>query len=40
VATSSATRTITAQTTYTISCDGAAASDSVVVNVVPKFEEF
>ena len=32
--------TITKQTTFAISCDGASASDTVIVNVVPKFEEF
>ncbi len=32
--------TINKQTTFAISCDGASASDTVIVNVVPEFEEF
>ncbi len=32
--------TITSQATFTISCDGAAASASVRVNVVPQYQEF
>lgn len=32
--------TISKQTTFAIVCDGAAASDTVIVNIVPKFEEF
>lgn len=31
---------ITALTTFTISCDGGIASDSVIVNVNLDFEEF
>lgn len=31
---------ITGQTTFRISCDNGAATNSVIVNVVPKFEEF
>lgn len=38
VATSTVSRTITTQTNFTITCDG--TSDSVLVNVVPKLEEF
>lgn len=37
--TASATN-ITKQSTFTISCDSGAATHSVVVNIVPKFEEF
>jgi hypothetical protein len=41
VATSSvSTGPITAQSTYTISCDGGAATHSTIVNIVAKFEEF
>ncbi len=38
--TSNVSRTITKQTIFTISCDGAAAQDTVVVNLVPVFDEF
>lgn len=31
---------ITVQTTFRVSCDGGAASDSVIVNIVPAYEEF
>ena len=31
---------ITGQTTFTAVCDGGTATDSVIVNVVPEFEEF
>lgn len=31
---------ITTQTTFRITCDAGAATDSVIVNVVPRFEEF
>ena len=34
------TRTITTQSQFTISCDNGAAVDSVIVNVIPEFEEF
>ncbi|GEM_PF-3166744 len=37
---SSPTGTITSQSTYTISCDSGAITDSVIVNVIPEFEEF
>lgn len=31
---------VTAQTVFAASCDDGAATDSVIVNIVPKFEEF
>jgi len=34
------TVTVTGQSTYTISCDSGAITDSVIVNVIPGFEEF
>ena len=34
------TRTVTTQSQFTISCDNGAAVDSVIVNVIPEFEEF
>ncbi|MBU2104082.1 hypothetical protein KJ848_01645 [Patescibacteria group bacterium] len=37
---SSSSGTITAQSTYRISCDNGAITDSVIVNVIPEFEEF
>lgn len=42
IATTSATRTINAQTVYTINCTttGADSSASIVVNVLPSFKEF
>jgi hypothetical protein len=38
--TSNVSRIITKQTTFTIICDGASPSDTVIVNVTPQFEEF
>ncbi|MBU1292504.1 hypothetical protein KJ819_00365 [Patescibacteria group bacterium] len=32
--------TITTQSTYTISCDNGEITDSIIVNVIPEFEEF
>jgi hypothetical protein len=40
IATTSVNRTINRQTTYTISCDGGAASSRVIVNTTPQFKEF
>ncbi|MBU2104085.1 hypothetical protein KJ848_01630 [Patescibacteria group bacterium] len=37
---SSPTGTINTQSTYRISCDNGAITDSVIVNVIPEFEEF
>jgi hypothetical protein len=40
IATTSVNRTISRQTTYTISCDGGAATSRVIVNTTPQFQEF
>ncbi|HWH06948.1 MAG TPA: CARDB domain-containing protein, partial [Candidatus Paceibacterota bacterium] len=34
------TPAISTQSTYTISCDGGAVTDTAIVNVIPQFEEF
>ena len=39
-ATTTQSVTVTGQSKYTLSCDGGAASSSVIVNVVPKYNEF
>jgi len=36
----SVTTAVAGQSTYTISCDSGTVTDSVIVNVVPNFEEF
>ncbi len=38
--TSASANNITKQTTFTLSCDSATARDTVIVNLVPEFEEF
>lgn len=40
VATTTVSRTVAGQTTFAIACDSNATTDSVIVNVVPKVEEF
>ena len=40
IATTSVTRSITRQTIYTISCDNGAVVRTVIVNVLPSFDEF
>lgn len=40
IATTSVNRTISKQTTFTITCDTSAATDSVIVNTTPQFREF
>lgn len=40
VPTTVVTRTIATQSTYSISCDGGPALDSITVNVIPNFQEF
>jgi hypothetical protein len=40
IASTTATNKIMTQSVFTITCDGGAATDSVIVNVIPEFEEF